>query len=260
MDSAQEMSAPDMDDLGEDVQAANEGTDATDVSPEQDASGNSDPLYVQKRLKQQKRAHEREIRELHGRLNDMQSRFTNPAPNMSQGNDGYAPQGGMDEQIHKAVAYALSQQDAAKQQAAQQENNARMARKHQELDKHLDALSDKYEDFDDVVRDGSLPFTTHMRNTAILLPKTGNGSAGEVLYKLGQNRQELERISKLPPDDQADEMLKLSYALMNGGETKSPNAMRQLGNIKSNPVTNSHSVTDKTPIGDLRKRMRANWK
>jgi hypothetical protein len=129
------------------------------------------------------------------------------------------------------------------------------------MHKHLDKMSDKYDDFDEVVKGEDAPFTTHMATAAMLLPRTGAGSAGEVLYKLGKNPEELKRIANLHPLDQASEMVKLSHALISGGEQKgSSNPSRPLGNIKSNPVTNSRDVTDKTPVSELRRRMKTGWK
>ena len=94
-----------------------------------------------------------------------------------------------------------------------------------------------------------------MRDAALMLPKKGPGSAGEVLYKLGKNPEELSRIAKLHPVDQASELVALSHALISGGENKQSQS-RPLGQIKSNPVVNSAGVTDKTPVSDIRDRMK----
>jgi hypothetical protein len=102
-----------------------------------------------------------------------------------------------------------------------------------------------------------------MRDYSMTLPRSGAGSAGEVLYKLGHpdNKDEFDRIRKLHPVDQASEMAKLSHALASGGENRSGNSKPPLGNIKSNPVVNSHAITEKTPIGTIRERMKSgSWK
>ena len=249
-----------MESLGMPEQAADE------VPESHDAVGHettNDPLYVQKRLKQQKRAHEREIRDLHARMADMQSRIGDGQPEQSQEMNlyGAAPQqGGVSDQIHQAVSYALQQKDMMERKAKEAQGAAHVSKQYGELQKHLDQTSDKYDDFDDVVRGHDAPFTAHMRDAALLLPKSGNGSAGEVLYKLGKNPKELERIRDLHPLDQASEMIKLSHALMNGGEAKASPTSRPLGQIKSNPVTNSRGITDKTSVSELRSRMKSNWK
>jgi len=224
-----------------------------------------DPLYVQKRLKQQKRAHEREIRDLHQRINDMQSMGHAQQPDQSQaynpytGSPGQQAPAGIDEQIHKAVSYALQHKDMQERHAKEAESKAHLHKQYSELQRHLDRTADKYDDFEDVVRGDDAPFTPHMRDAALMLPKTGAGSAGEVLYKLGKNPEDLNRIAKLHPLDQASEMVKLSHALINGGDSKGSTS-RPLGNIKSNPVNNSLGVTEKTSVSDLRKRMRNGWK
>lgn len=223
----------------------------------------NDPLFVQKRLKRVNRAHQREIGELRSKIDELNSRLNaNSSHYVPDHGLGTAPQG-VDEQIHKAVAYALHHKEMEEAKAREAEHQAHINRQYAELHQHLDHMADKYDDFDDIVRGSHVPFTESMKNASIFLPKSGPGSAGEVLYKLGKNRTELERIAKLHPTDQASEMVKLSHALVNGGEANKtqPRASHNpMGNIKSNPVTNSLGVTEKTPVSELRKRMKAGWK
>ena len=124
------------------------------------------------------------------------------------------------------------------------------------LQRHLDQTSDKYEDFDQLVRDPNLPFTHTIRDAALMLPTQGAGSAGEVLYKLGKNPEELERISKMLPHQQAQEVIKLSHALIQGGSERS-NTQRPIGSIKANPVVNSAGVNEKTSPAQIRALMKA---
>jgi len=166
-----------------------------------------------------------------------------------------AQQGGMDDAIHKAVSYALQQRELEERKARDAQSQQHIAKQYQDLNRHLDSTSDKYDDFDDVVRSDSTPFTAHMRDAALMLPKKGPGSAGEVLYKLGKNPEELSRIAKLHPVDQASELVALSHALISGGENKQSSS-RPLGQIKSNPVVNSAGVNEKTPVSDIRDRMK----
>jgi hypothetical protein len=136
-----------------------------------------------------------------------------------------------------------------------------LQKSYQNFNKHLDGMNDKYDDFHETVFGEDIPYTSHMRDYAMTLPRSGSGSAGEVLYKLGKNRAELERISKLHPLDQASELAKLSHSLISGGDHKSSQSNRPLGQIKNNPVSNSHAVTEKTPIGSIRERMKSGtWK
>lgn len=222
----------------------------------QEDGHSKETLAVQKRLKSQKRAHEREVRELHARIGDLEARMSQPQPSQDQAMNP----SGVDEQIHKAVSYALQHRENEERKAREMEQAAHVSRQYQELHKHLDAMGDKYDDFHDTVFGNDTPYTPVMRDYAMTLPKSGQGSAGEVLYKLGKNPEELKRIAKLHPLEQASEMAKLSHALISGGENKGMQSRQPLGSIKSSPVTNSHAVTDKTSVSDLRKRMKAGWK
>lgn len=258
MDSDQDMS-------GNDKELAGEVTESLGVPMEmadeetQEATGQEnkgDPLYVQKRLKQQRRAHEREIRELQARMDHMQSQLQpNQSTQPQQGpyESGNQNAGNMD-MIQQAVGYALQQKEMEERKAREAQAQQHIAKQYQDLNRHLDSTADKYDDFDDIVR-GDAPFTPAMRDIALTLPKKGAGSAGEVLYRLGKNPDELSRIAKLPAIDQAAELIALSHALISGGEQKQPQS-RPLGSIKSNPVVNSVGVTEKTPVSDIRARMK----
>jgi hypothetical protein len=259
MESRQDMSGNDMENVGEEV---NEGLGMPTESGNeetQEPEGNSskgETLAVQKRIKQLKRAHEREMREMQSRMEQMQSQQQPNQNYQDQQNPDnvMGNQGGVDDAIHKAVSYALQHRDMEERKAKDMQSQQHIAKQYQELNKHLDSTSDKYDDFDDVVR-GDAPFTAHMRDAALMLPKKGPGSAGEVLYKLGKDPEALSRIAKLHPVEQASELVALSHALISGGDQKGQ-ANRPLGQIKSNPVVNSSGVNEKTPISDLRSRMK----
>jgi len=124
---------------------------------------------------------------------------------------------------------------------------------HDEFDK----ASEKYDDFDEVVRAEDVPFTPHVRDALLLVE-----NPAEVAYKLGKNKSELERISKLHPLDQAREVNKLSFSLMGGNNgkpsTTKPNPM---GTVRANPANSTGAITDKTPASVIRARMKAGtWK
>jgi hypothetical protein len=260
MDSTQEVSGND-DVLANNVESSMgmpEGTGG-ETEESQQSEGNegaNDPLYVQKRLKQQKRAHEREMREMHARMAEMQAQMT--PKQETYANTGYesAGNGGdINEAIHKAVSFALHHKENEERKMKDAEAQREIAKEYQDFQKHLDTTSDKYDDFDEVVRGHDSPFTATIRDAALVLPRTGAGSAGEVLYRLGQNPEELKRISRLLPHQQVAEVNKLSHALVSGGEKKESSS-RPLGQIKSNPVVNSAGVTDKTPVSSIRERMK----
>lgn len=255
-----------MESMGVQDGSENASMEAEPQEERQEQEGRSkESLAVQKRLKAQKRAHEREVRDLHARIGELENRMSQPMhSSQNQAMDHYsAPEGGnIDEHIHKAVSYALQHKENEERKAREAQSMAHVHRKYQEFEKHLDNMGDVYDDFHDVVMAPDAKFTHTMRDYAArTMAKHGPGSAGEVLYKLGKNPQELERIANLHPDDQAEELHKLSLALMKGGENKSSQSSRPLGQIKSNPVTNSANVTDKTPIGSIRQRMKSgSWK
>lgn len=259
MDDNQDMSDNDKEIAAEVVESLGEPTESVDESHESTGQENKgDPLYVQKRLKQQKRAHDRELRDLYSRMEQMQSQLTpqnqdygmQQSPQEASGNAG-----GMDDAIHKAVSFALQHRDMEERKVKDAENQRQLAQEYSELNRHLDNVSDKYDDFDDVVR-GESPFTATMRDASLMLPKKGAGSAGEVLYYLGKNPEELSRIAKLPAWKQGNELVSLSHALHSGGEKSQSQSSRPLGQIKSNPVVNSVGVTEKTPVSDIRSRMK----
>lgn len=272
MEDAQNLSNQDQDGLASDVldavgvdEPTEEIIEETPHSPHMKGDGNSGkevdlPLGVKERLGRQEKRHQREMRQMRAELQAMQSMMSNPQQGNAseQMNEGYAePNGSVDEQIHKAVRAALSAQDEQKRKAHEREAQEHVNRRYEGLHDHLEKASDKYEDFDDVVRAKDAPFTPAMRDAALFLD-----NPAEVLYKLGKNKDELKRIAQLHPVDQAREMVKLSHALMSGGsgENKASQSSRPIGQIKSYPV-NPSSVSDKTPVGEIRRRMKSGeWK
>lgn len=251
-----------MESLGEPTESNHEETHESEGEGEQDDL----PKGVKERLARQERKHQREMKRMSEHVQQLQSHFQSQ-PNMDQSQNQMANPtdsgintGGDDERIRKAVSYAFQHKDMmdrkAFEEARARENAQHYERQKGELNDHLDNLSDKYEDFDDVVRaPHQVHFTPAMRDVSLMLPKKGAGSAGEVLYKLGKNPSELERISKLHPLEIAREMVGLSHALISGDAPKSPET-RILGQIKSNPSSSSHVVNDKTPVSDIRKRLK----
>jgi hypothetical protein len=226
-----------------------------------DAGHSRESLSVQKRLKAQKRAHERQTRGLEARLAELESRLSQNQNPLHEQHSMPSHGDGIEDHIHKAVSYALQHKEMEERKAHEAQNAAHVQRQYQEFQKHLDNVGDKYDDFHDVVFGADTPYTSAMRDYAVTLPRSGAGSAAEVLYKLGKNPEELRRISKLHPLDQASEMSRLSHALISGGEPKSSSSNAPLGQIKSNPVVNSRSVTDKTPVSNIRQRMKTgSWK
>lgn len=251
-----------MQSLGEPAEAAQEINDpATLEGTSNNTEPAQDPLYVQKRLKQQSRKHEREMREMQAQIAAMQQGFS-PSAQSSQLQDQPTGPLGVEDQIQKAVQYALNHREMQERKQREAESAAHVQKQYQGMQKHLEELEDKYDDFHDTVFGDDKPYTATMRDYAMTLPKKGAGSAGEVLYHLGQNPEELKRISKLHPLDQAAEMAKLSHALISGGEVGKASTPRvPMGHVKSNPTTTSNGTTDRTPVANIRAQMKAGkWK
>jgi hypothetical protein len=248
-----------MDSLGEPESAAEE-VSQDDQGSEQAVSPKDElPTAFKERLGRQEKRHKKELRAMQEQMMQMQQRMGSPDqmssdPMSAPAMPGISP-GSAEDQIHKAVSYALNHRDMMDRKAKEAEQVAHVQKQYQRLQDNLDKGSDKYEDFDDVVRAQDAPFTPAMRDAALLVE-----NPADVLYKLGKNPDELKRIATLHPLDQAREVNKLSFALM-GGENKASSAnSKPISPIKTNPVV-TRAVNEKTSIGDLRQRMRSrDWK
>lgn len=225
---------------------------------------------VRKRIHAQAKKHHREMRAMQEQIAQLQA-------HMGQGNHQlppFAPEevnpytspgqpsqitGSEEERIQKAVRYALEAKDAEARKAKEAEKLAHVHKQYQRLQDEFDRASDKYEDFDDVVRGHDAPFSPAIRDALLFID-----NPADVAYKLGKNRPELERISQLHPLDQAREVNKLAFALMGGNSgnknSSGPRGANPLNPTKPNPA-NSTAITDKTPASTIRARMKAGtWK
>lgn len=266
----------DMDEGQESLDQAGNSEDvmgSVGVAPEQAESTNEpesgamvkddDPLAVKKRLGMQAKKHQREMRAMQEQIAQMQAMMGKPSQNNASDMNPYAqpetnPQGmSIEEQIQRGVRFALEAKERQEAQAREAERMAHVHKQYQRLNNEFDQASEKYDDFDEVVRGEDAPFTQHVRDALLLVD-----NPSEVAYKLGKNRDELQRISKLHPLDQAREINKLSFALMGGNKAPAAsgnNGARPMGNIKANPV-NSQAGMDKSPSA-IRARMKAGtWK
>jgi hypothetical protein len=242
-----------------------QGIDDDEQGSDQD---DSPTRSIQKRIHAQAKKHAREMRQMQDQMAHMQSQFGSDSANPQQHNyqsNSYnspgqpsSPSMTEEEKIHHAVRFALGEKEHQERQAKDAERQAHVHKQYQRLNDEFDRAGEKYDDFDDVVRHEDVPFTPHVRDALLLVE-----NPAEVAYKLGKNRKELERISKLHPLEQAREVNKLSFALRSGADGKSSNAMKSspLGSIKQNPAHSSNAVTDKTPPSAIRARMKAGtWK
>jgi hypothetical protein len=248
-------------------------SDEAEAQADHDQNVPDDPqAVIKKRLGMQAKKHAREMRQMQEQMLQMQAQFqnanmdsANPYNHQNHETNPYHSPGQPDspgmseeERIQKAVRYALGAKEADERKAKEAEHATHVHKQYQRLNSEFDKASDKYDDFDDVVRGDDMPFTNHVRDALLLVE-----NPAEVAYKLGKNRSELERISRLHPLDQAREVNKLSFSLMNGKDNKSSNHSKAspLGQIRQNPAHSSNAVTDKTPPSVIRARMKAGtWK
>lgn len=263
---------------GDDENVENGGVGVGDAeeqgasTDDQGIADKDDPYGVKKRLGMQAKKHQREMRQMQDHILRMQAQIGGDAARPQQ-NHNIDPQNaypspgqpsgpGMteEEKIQHAVRLALGMKDHEEKQAQMAQRQAHVHKQYQRLNDEFDHASEKYEDFDDVVRGEDTPFTTHVRDALLLVD-----NPADVAYRLGKNRTELERISKLHPLDQAREVNKLSFSLMGGNgkpnQQQSTTKSNPLGSIKANPVSSSTAITDKTPPSAIRARMKAGtWK
>lgn len=235
---------------------------------DQGIADQDDPYGVKKRLGMQAKKHAREMRQMQEHMMRMQAQLgaDSATPQYPQSHQNAFPSPGQpsgpgmseEEKIQHAVRYALGAKDHEEKQAKMAEHQAHVHKQYQRLNNEFDKASDKYDDFDDVVRESDAPFTDHVRDALLLVD-----NPAEVAYRLGKNRSELERISRLHPLDQAREVNKLSFSLMGGnnGKPQAATKANPLGTVRANPVSASRAVTDKTPPSEIRARMKAGtWK
>jgi hypothetical protein len=234
---------------------------------EQGIADQDEPYSIKKRLGMQAKKHQREMRQMQEHMMRMQAQLggdsanpqqnynSNPYPSPGQPNP---PAMSEEEKIQKAVRFALGAKEHEERQAQEAQQAAHVHKQYQRLNDEFDRASDKYDDFDDIVRGDDVPFTRHVRDALLLVE-----NPAEVAYRLGKNKSELERISRLHPLDQAREVNKLSFSLMGGqnGKPSSPTKANPLGTVRANPAHSSTAVTDKTPPSVIRARMKAGtWK
>ena len=260
MDDAQDLSQDDsnasdvMESLGVNPEKSNSGNEAESGSLAKD----SDPLAVKKRLGMQAKRHQREMRSMQEQIANLQSQIG--SPNQANNNDASSymtppgsPGMSIEEQIQRGVRFALQAKEEQERKAQEAERMSHVHRRMQNLNSEFDKASEKYEDFDDIVRGDDVPFTASMRDALLLVD-----NPADVAYKLGKNRDELSRISKLHPLDQAREVNKLAFALMGGnGSAPDRKQANPMSPIKANPVTSSANNS----AASIRARMKAGtWK
>lgn len=222
------------------------------------------PLYVKGKLGKLQKRHQKDLRKMQDEnrklqdqmqaMHGMLSNMSDPSSNNLDNHGSQAPSSGnYNDAIQQAVNYALRQKDEEAKKAKQAEQMQYVHKKFQSLKDHLETQSDKYDDFDDVVRGDDTPFTTTMRDAAAMFLPFDN--AGEVLYKLGKNKSELQRISDLNPIEQAKEMIKLSTALGTNSAKPATKNVAISNSLKVRPAS-SDAISEKTSVDEIRNRLK----
>lgn len=225
----------------------------SDESGLADAEKDDLPKPIKERLGRQEKRHRKEMRRLQDELENLQSFANTPrAQNDSSAHDLDLSSMSEEQRIQHAVKLALDVRDKQALQAEQANKFAYLKEQQRKLRDQLDSGSDKYDDFDDVVRSPDAPFTDAMREMAMVLP-----NPTDVLYHLGKNREELRRVSKLHPLDQGRELTKLSFAMLNDGKGL-PTSAKSMSTIKGSPQ--SSPISKNASVSDLRKMLKSGWK
>lgn len=179
--------------------------DSVETSPEEQAqlktfTEKQVEDVVEKRLKRQRRHLEREFAERAAEQQARQPVAPPPAPDDFENAHAYA-----EALAEQKAQEMLARREAAKQQAAL-------------LDSYKDReeeARDRYDDFEQVAYNPNLPVTDYMAQ-AIQASDIGP----EVIYHLGSNPKEAQRIANLPPILQAKEIGRLEAKLVADPPTK----------------------------------------
>lgn len=223
------------------------------------------PKFAKERLGRMQKKHAKEMRQMQVQMQQMQETLQQQQAQQEQqySQDSLGVEQSPDDMqryVDQAVKATMLAKQQEEEKARQMQEQQFLAQKQAEFANHLGAFEDKYEDFDDVVTDPSKPYTEAMKNIAMVMPKDGPGSAAEVLYKLGKNPEELSRISKLHPVQQAEEMIKLAMALKHGEDEKKEAPYQPMGSVKNNPAVSTHGLTENSPLSEFKKRARDGWR
>lgn len=251
MQQSEEMSSEAKEELKEAVDGS------LGVSEEQENEKVPDPAA--KKLGMQEKRHKKEMRKMQQQLDELRSHLgSRPEPQHSPENMGaYNSQPEMSENLNPQI-YAAVQK--ALQMEKDREHVQHIHKQYESLKSHLDSASEKYDDFDDVVKSDDAPYTETMKGIATVIHGIPGLDASETLYHLGKDRNKLHKLSQLPPIEQSREVLKMAMSLMNSSnKPNANNESKPLGQIKNNPV-HSKYVNENTPASEIRRRMKSGEK
>lgn len=256
MQDSQEMSSESKEVLGDAVNQSL-GIDQESVAEDQSSQHDELPEAAKKRLGMQEKRHKKEMRKMQQQIEEMRAHLGSRSEPQYTSNDNdhqsYDGNGGMDDQIYKAISRAMELQKMQEHKAREQEKMKHVHKQYQALQERLDSASSKYEDFDDIVRSEDAPYSDAIRDAALLVD-----NADDVLYHLGKDRDKLKKLSDLHPLEQAREVVRMSVALMsgNGGKSQTSSSnVRPLGQVKNNPVR-SHGINENSSPSEIRAKLK----
>lgn len=229
---------------------------------EEPKAASAEPIILRKQNKKMRD----QLRRLEHEMAMMRQQYQAPqaqAPTMSQ--DFVDPVTGepLDEssvegQVFKALnkVALVNQQKEAKQKAYLEQQ--RVMQMEAELYEKLDEASEKYPDFDEVVRADDVPITPVMKSFAHMLP-----NPAETFYAIAKDKTELMKLAKSPPEEQVRKMVEVSARILSktqNGARKTP--AKTITPLRNNPAARPASsvISDKSSVSDIRARIKNGWK
>lgn len=227
-------------------------------STEENVSEGANPENAKNRVDRKSRKVRREIDELKARVQQFESQAQVPQQNVVE--PQMQAEYGQPQQVvdpftgqyltpgtgrYEAVLLQQQQDAMTQQRSAQAVQQEDLYYKQQQDEKFYDSLDDaaeKYEDFDDVVKNDNLPLTESMIDVA----KVTGGA--DLLYYLAKNPKEVQRISKLHPRQQQHEVAKHAVQLASKNNfSQAPAPVNPVGDTSGKNNQNSFSRLSKNP-------------
>lgn len=222
--------------------------DSLEENIEDNTEGNSD--YRIKHFRKQNRRDKKEIKRLNQekltlvqentQLKELFNQFLSQSSTQNQQNSSTLPQNQNSVSVQEPideVERKVNEVLAKKAQEEQQKQiQMQIAHKKAEFIKELHDASDRYEDFEEVIKDDELPFTQTMADAIQYLPKENNYRT-DFLYSLAKNKEEVKRISKLPPDEQVRALIARVLNINSSQSKLSKAPPPAKSNVKSIPTS-----------------------
>lgn len=149
-------------------------------------------------------------------------------------------------QRYETVLYDQQKQVFQEKRVAQQQQQETDHYQQQQDEQFFDALDDaseRYDDFDEVVRNDGLPLSESMLGVAKVTP-----NSADFLYYLAKNPKEVQRISKLHPVVQQKEMARHAIQFASRNQvSKAPAPVQPVGDTSGNGTPSSFSKLSQNP-------------